>query len=758
MSAAAIYTTSDMTMRLDTSGIGGTLTGAGVFLGNGKIGLVTSFDGVALVDSCVITATSTSQKTKYTNNTIESFNPFQVNFFNDGNGNKDLFFGGSNLQAVTSIVQSNQSINMATAIFTNEITVATATAGSGSGSNISNQTVFVSTDIYTPRNLPFCTVQTIRLTPGSNVTSIPMYHQLSCLANISEPEFNNSVVYNNVGHQPVYIMSGKGNITGGVAACACAYVFECSYTNLGFNVFVDKPNVGFNFFQLNGVSPGTTVRVHIISAHMTTFDFDSPLDEAKKVVLNVLNRTMNSIRSDHVKQWSMIWDSDVTIMPKSGITTGQAATIVGYKQFLKYSLYNIYSSVREGVNLEVNPATFGFIDATGTALYSGDMSLVPLLILLKPEFARGILDYRYRTLGIASQLAAGYGYSGAKFPYATETLGYRNALYWNTTTNLTIFNTAMISVNIWNYYRLVKDTEWLRSIGYPILKANAEFFASFIELSSDNVDGDGDGYGDGEGGCGCGGYGNSSGGSQSINGIVSLAGVLSASNNAFTNSLVKLAMRYAVECSYELSLAVPDVWIDYYQRLSIPMVGDLIKFDAATLPPDALSPAVAIPEPLFLFTPLLSEETKKHHENIAYLGIDYLTMLRDNVIAYSPDAVSANPLCAFVFGTLDGLYSQYDPSFVTNFEADVTSFIHSNATGSWRNFDDVTISALFVLMMVQGIPQLNIQGGVAPTRFYYNELVETSLTSANMPSTWKVIKIGVKKRVLVTQNIVSYVG
>ena len=105
MSAAAIYTTSDMTMRLDTSGIGGTLTGAGVFLGNGKIGLVTSFDGVALVDSCVITATSTSQKTKYTNNTIESFNPFQVNFFNDGNpiglwthANKDQIeekFGGS---------------------------------------------------------------------------------------------------------------------------------------------------------------------------------------------------------------------------------------------------------------------------------------------------------------------------------------------------------------------------------------------------------------------------------------------------------------------------------------------------------------------------------------------------------------------------------------------------------------------------------------------------------------------------------------
>ena len=178
---------------------------------------------------------------------------------------------------------------------------------------------------------------------------------------------------------------------------------------------------------------------------------------------------------------------------------------------LKHSLYNIFSSVRTGVNLDVNPSVLGFMDMSGLVLFSGDFSLLPLLVLIKPEFARAILDYRYKTLAVASKLAAGYGYRGAKYPYEDDRLGYKNALYWNTISNLTVFNTATISVNVWNYYRVVQDMEWLRYTGFPILKANADFFASMIETGNGHIDD-----------------------------VVSINGLCSIRDNTFTNNLIHI--------------------------------------------------------------------------------------------------------------------------------------------------------------------------------------------------------------------------
>lgn len=696
------------------------------FLGNGKVGLITSANPLCLIESTLITASSTTHQTKYSQNTIKSFNTFEVSFEGALSNNAPL----------SAPIQ--QSLDMQCAIFNTSYLT---------GSNVP-----VSCDIYAPRGLPFCTVQTFRF--DATTGNLPFRHGISCDANISHPEYNNNVVFDNVGNQPVYVMTGHGSLGHchghARAAFATSYVFEnVDSTNLGFNVFADEPNKAFNFFTLSNISQ--TSRVHVITAHMTSFDFDTPVEEAKRVVINVINRTMTLVRSDHVKQWLALWTSDVNVLPKQAISLPEINDILQVRRNLRLSLYHIYSSVRDHVNLDVNAATFGFIDMSGTVLYSGDLSIIPLLLLLKPEFARGILDYRYKTLTVAQQLAAGYGYAGAKYPYENDRLGYKNALYWNTTSSLTLYNTALVSINMWNYFRVTKDTEWLMRHGFPVMKDIATFFASIIQDDSEEL---------GENPPGPGGYPPLTcccdgivPADESITNVVSLSGILSAKNNALTNVLVRLALRYAIEASYELSLPVPELWIDLYQGLPIPIATpDIIKFDED----NTVFPTIA--EPLFTFTPNLSTEMEKKHENIAYIGIPYQTMLRHNYDTYMPHADPSNPFNQYLSGLLTGKYAQSDPTYVTSFYTHISDFATSNAKDAWGGFGDITISALYVMMVMQGMTNLSIVGGVAPTRFYYHELGLESSTSANMPPTWMAVRVGMgrTRAPLITYNVQYY--
>ena len=688
-------------------------TDVGPFIGNGKVGAVMNSSNSSYIgaDSCLVTFSLDSPKGKYKGNTIDTFNSLSIN--------------------IEGLTLSNQFMDMNSAIF--------------NSSGTTHDNVAVSCDMYCPQNLPFCFVQTVRLSAADAVVSnsnIQLYHTITAPDNIRDAEFNNNVIYNGQTSLPIYMLTAQGFLTGGrQIVSVSAYVFDDPYENLGFNIPIYETNTCFNIFNLSLANVSTT-RMSIVTATMTSDDFDGPMEEAKRIVLNVLNKTVATVRSDHVRAWSNIWKSDVTIIPKLGIPAENLGRIETYKRALKTALYQIFSSVRSGVNLDINPSVLGFLDRQGQGLYTGDLTLIPLLLLLKPEYARAILDYRHKTLGLASKLAAGYGYSGAKYPYEDDRLGYKNALYWTTTSTMTVFNTAAISINVWNYYRTMQDMEWLRTTGYPILRANATFFVSLIS-SATSASASSSDYS-------C--HSASSTFASHIDNVVGIAGQASIRDNTFTNALVKQALSYAVEASYELSLAVPEIWINMYHTLVLPVTSpDVYKVDDAT-------PAMTdmtIPEPLVIFVPWFSDHRVGHHENVAFSGLDTQTRLVHNFEAYL--STSTNPLSEWMIGTLSGIISQSDPSFVANVSISLDDFMANHMTGSWGQFADTNIAAMFVLIIAQGVAKLNVVGGVSETRFYYAELGLNSLISANMPVDWDKIKIGVNGMPFITQNSLYYV-
>jgi hypothetical protein len=673
------------------------------FIGNGKLGIVPSFDGVNIT-RCLLTGKDDVM--------YSVFNTFKTTF---------------TIQEDLSSVCTEMSCDMSIGLFSSKCTW--------------GQSVYIESDFYVPRQLPFCLVKTMRITPLINC-DLTFTHEISCPSTIYAPEYNNNVFFDDAQKMGVYTICGSGS--GGQFGMSSTYMFEqlANVSNLGFNVYDQRPSIAFNRFFLPNLVAGTTYKIHIVTSIMSDHDFDNPLQECNRMSLNCVRMGMQKIRGNHVKAWNSLWQTDIIITPKVGISSLEDDKARYIKQMLRSAMFMVYCSTRETFG-SPNNGNLGLMDfsSANACINHSEFSLVPLLLLLRPELSKPILEYRFKTLNVAKQLAAGMGFAGSKFPYKDDILGYKNNMYWNTYNNLTVYNSALISINVWNYFRATKDRAWLSSVGYDILKSNAEFFVSLIDGLCCHTR------------------------PYSISDTIGLSGIISAKNNTLTNGLIRLAIKFAIEASYELLFSVPDVWNEAASWLPLSMYdtnnNKIYKFDDDV---DVLGGAnVPVAEPLILFIPYYNNKSLSaiQNQNISYSGMDVTTGLLSNLTAYIPQTDINQTINNFIIGICMGVYAQYDQTYILNFMTNLDNFLARNTTGVWMQFTDADANraSMFVMMIVQGLAQLNLSGGVADTRFYYEELSLTCLTSVNMPSTWKNIKIvgaGANKIPYIVQNTTYY--
>jgi hypothetical protein len=685
-------------------------------VGNGKIAVYPSFNLNQGAKSVHIT-----RRAKYDakSNAVVTFNPFSTWV-----GSKDAV-----------VTQTKQTLNMLNGVFT--------TRGHVQVSNV--ESVDIESDIYVPNHLPFCSVKTIRITPLTNISDLVFHHEISSQLD-TVPEYSSSVFYDTVDDRGIPVITAIKS--DGSTVVASTYIIDTglNYTNMGFNVYEAEQHICFNKLLLKGLIGGTTYRIHIVNVHMSIDDYESPFDEAKKIALMCVNKGIDSIRSLHTRVWTAMWNTDISILGKTGITEAQEDKLKEYKRALKTSLYSLYSSSRETVH--IGPLdTFGMLDVSGNLLMYGDIFTIPTLLLLKPNLARSVLDYRFNSLKLAKQLAAGYGFKGAKFPYQSEQLGYKNSLYWNTFSNLTYFNTALISINIWNYFRLTKDRAWLAEIGYPVLKENAQFFTDSIngvDILADccSVETTYD---------------------LSLENVVSIAGIESVKNNGFTNNVVRLALRAAIEASYELAYAAPAEWITSRNWLPIPISDDgtnVYKFDDNYDLATAIDGSLPIAETWLNMVPYYthSSVTANQNQSIAFNGLVNTQDILANIDAYKNKADMSQIMNIALEAVLTGLYMQVDQNYVSVFESTLDTFISATSQGTWKTMNDITIDSMFLFVVLQGLSQLNVKGGTSETRFYYDEMKLNHALSANMPTYWKEVKVAVNKTTqFITKNVIYYI-
>lgn len=710
-----------------------------------------------------------------------------VEGINEGNGGGNAVDGfrchrlvlGDRVASTYTLRASSLRLSMDTGTFRN-VTEVVRTTMNSDGTSSESVVGSATHEVYASRQYPFCTIQTIEFRLASTAVSDDdgssgwCYHEARIPdvggSEITGVHYGASVLHaegiGGPGGSPVHVFHGRCSIStmtrrlGEVAFASC-YVHDPVEDGVGgavvpsgYSVQRSDPRVAYNKLQLPRTagaldsSSGVAYyvhRFHILTVAMSSFDHPSPSDESQRVLLSILTRAARQtvpvsvssmLRVEHVRQWSVAWETNLIIEGKTGITTNETSALMRLKRHVRYALYNVYSSVREGGNMTGMAA----LDSRGNVFLRGEMWLMPLLILIKADVVRTALESRFRSLESSMRLAEGQGYRGVRFPYVGDSSDYSTSVYWDATDTVHVFHTAVVAVNAWNYYRVTRDLEWLRTRGYPIIRNVAAFLESVFVQDAQGM--------------------------YTLPGTRSLTGAASP-NNSFALSVAVMALRAAVEATYELSMIARDEWTSIlrgvrFSRLShVGPTPGVLALDAAYAHAAAEDTGVVIPltiaEPLVLFLPTFSTT-----ETVSISPTTKLNQIRD-ALTYYTSALSAgttdttnSPVNAALLAVGSAVLAQYTRSAddMTTFEQRLDALIDSMTSmtdSEWGNLafeesdrsriNDVTASGLLLQVLLSGVAGVAAIGGVTDTRFYYEEMRLRTVRLAVMPKYWREIRL-----------------
>ena len=149
-------------------------------------------------------------------------------------------------------------------------------------------------------------------------------------------------------------------------------------------------------------------------------------------------------------------------------------------------MYYLYASVREGSALSLSPAGLSGLSYNGHVFWDTELWMFPALLLLQPNLAKSLLDYRFERLEAARKNAFTHGYKGVMFPWESADDGTEQTPVWALTGPFQQHITACVGWAFWKYFQVTQDIEWLRAKGYTVLKEVATFWCSRVERNGPN--------------------------------------------------------------------------------------------------------------------------------------------------------------------------------------------------------------------------------------------------------------------------------
>lgn len=489
----------------------------GVQITNGKTGVITSPYVNKNASTFITIMHDLNQLSTKKSNVLETFDFSGMNFFEISNHN-------------VRVENHVQTLNTLTACFTNTYDLKYV-------DNLGQTyTLNIVHKMRSLRQFPYCFLQSYSITNNTNINinidkPIPIFHLLQKPDNIGEDvEYFN----NKVDDFLLYSASSsdkKNNIN---VVCCSSYMYDKTYfEHIGHNI---NNGVGYNLFKIIRLNSYETIEFDIVTGTMTSLDFSEPKHELKRTLTAIMRlNDKTKLISTHTTMWAKLWSSDIKIDGKVTNNLEKTKKLENIKKNVKYSLFSIFSMIRDDVSTDFNPLKIHGVDSTGDIFWNSDLFLIPVLIILKSSFAKTLIDNRFNQLETAKALALSYGFKGAKYPHDKDVFGYKD-IYWNASATIFVFNTGLVSVNSWNYFRVSQDGDWLREKGIKIFTSVADFFTSILDseynipntFSLNNEDG---------------------------------------TNNIMSMYFAALSIKIAIESYYEVNYKIKKEWKEAYLKL-----------------------------------------------------------------------------------------------------------------------------------------------------------------------------------------------
>ncbi len=166
--------------------------------------------------------------------------------------------------------------------------------------------------------------------------------------------------------------------------------------------------------------------------------------------------------------WRALWRRDIVIR---GDPHAQ--------QVAHSELYYLLANTRPDGASGIGPCGLTLCYA-GHVFWDSDTWMFPALLLLHPRRARSMLAFRERTLPAAERRARAHGFAGAMYPWESDpqygTDQTPDSAHVLADTEIHV--NADVAIAQWQYYLATLDRTWLRTRGWPVIRAVARFFAS----------------------------------------------------------------------------------------------------------------------------------------------------------------------------------------------------------------------------------------------------------------------------------------
>ena len=187
----------------------------------------------------------------------------------------------------------------------------------------------------------------------------------------------------------------------------------------------------------------------------------------------------------HEMAWRQLWDA-------FGIAVETDQDASANLKLRVHCFHLLQTASRHTTDLDIGvPARGWHGEAYRGHIFWDELFIFPFLNLRMPVLTRALLRYRYRRLPAARRAARDAGYSGAMFPWQSGSDGREESqrLHLNPQSGRWIPDNssrqrhinAAIAYNIWHYYEVTGDIEFLNSYGAEMMLEIARFWASIAQ-------------------------------------------------------------------------------------------------------------------------------------------------------------------------------------------------------------------------------------------------------------------------------------
>jgi trehalose/maltose hydrolase-like predicted phosphorylase len=491
----------------------------GVTVANGMIGIVSSPEPFKVKDVVLAGAYDLYGRGRVSN-FLRSFNLLNMNLDIDGKRTD-----------ASNITNMKQELDMQRASFTTSFE---------SGDKASVQYTY-----YSLRHLPFTVLMDVTITAKKDIT-------ITGSSVMEAPDALKDVqnYYNEIDRPHVVI-----SLLTSSAKSPTGKLLMCASTSFLFNEpHGQEPRVIHEMWDNNMhlmkfskmLKAGESYSFSIAGSSITSAHHDDPLNEAERLTIYAKLEGRQRLIDHHINAWKDLWKSDIII---DGDPQSQ--------QDIHSMLYHLYSFVREGTALSPSPMGLSGLGYNGHVFWDAELWMYPALLVMHPELAKSMVEYRFQRLEAAKRNAFANGFKGAMFPWESAESGVEETPVWALSGPFEHHITADVAIAAWNYYLVTQDKNWLKEKGWPILQATADFWASRVERIAP--------------------------GRFEINNVVAAdEWAENVDNNAFTNAAAKSNLQYAIAAAKILGLAPDPDWMVVADNIPIlKMEGGVTKEHAS---------------------------------------------------------------------------------------------------------------------------------------------------------------------------------